>query len=303
MEELGRINIDINEGGAGGIGAAGGNAEEPTIKRVRTASQKLAEALERLGRIQQIRYEQQFGGISRQADITQSFLSFGRRPSFGSALDLIRPDSDSGKAIAKLGKNAAIASGGLLAVGAAATLFKMGIDGAVKVFRFFAQSMESALARIRELSNLSGSLAMIEALRQTQDLQMRFKELNANSTTYLRVAMLNLTYEREKARMNIQLNRITAELGVAFQNMMIGVFAITEKLASFVPPNLDQMLLNLLTGFSPTDLGGIPSIIATLIRIGMGVDAIEKNTKPKIDFAMANEWAMKDIKTMTGRAY
>lgn len=302
MEELGRINIDINEGGAAGAGA-GAVADEPTVKRVRSAAQKLAEALERLGRIQRLQYEQRFGGISRQFDLSQSFMSFARRPSMGSAMDLIRPDSETGKAIAKLGRNASVVAGGLIAVGVAASALKFAMDLAVKTFRFFERAMESALARIRDLTALSGSLSMIEATRQTQDLMMRFEELNRNSAAYLRLATLNLTYEREKARMNIQLNRISAELGIAFQNMMIGVFTLTERLASFVPENLDTMLFRFLSGFAPGQFAGIPSIIATLMRIGIGVDAIQQNTRPKIDFTKANEWAMQDIKAMTGRTY
>jgi hypothetical protein len=302
MEELGRINIDINESGAAGVGA-GAVSDEPTVKRVRSAAQKLAEALERLGRIQQIQYQRQMDPLMRQADVAQGFMSFARRPSVGSALDLIRPDSDTGKAIAKLGKDAGVVAGSLLAVGVAASTLKFAFEIGVKTFRFFERSMESALARIRDLTALSGSLSMLEATRQTQNLMMQFEELNKNSASYLKLATLNLTYEREKARMNIQLNRISAELGVSFQYMMIAVFRMTEKLAASVPPDLDQKILNALTGFGPTGMGGIPFIVQTLIRIGMGVDAIEKNTKPKIDFAMANEWAMKDIKTMTGRAY
>lgn len=302
MEELGRINIDINEGGAGGTGA-GAVADEPTVKRVRSAAQKLAEALERLARIQQIQYQSRMDPFMRQVDVTRGFMSFARRPSAGSALDLVRPDSDTGKAIAKFGKNAGVVAGSLIAVGVAASALKFAFDMGVKTFRFFERAMESALARIRDLTALSGSLSMIEATRQTQELMMRFEELNRNSSAYLRLATLNLTYEREKARMNIQLNRISAELGIAFENMMIGVFAVTERLASFVPEDLDTMLFRFLSGFAPTDLAGIPSIIAMLMRIGMGVDAIQQNTRPKIDFTQANQWALQDIKAMTGRAY
>ena len=302
MEELGRINIDINEGGAGGAGA-GAVADEPTVKRVRSAAQKLAEALERVGRVQQIQYNRQFGGIARQYDVTQGFLSFARSPSFGGAIDLIRPGSATGDAIAKLGKNAASVSSGLLAVGVAATALKFAFDLGVKAFRTFEQAMEAAMARIKDLSQLSGQLAMIEATRQTQELALRFEELNRNGAAYIRLASLNLVYEREKARTNMALNRINAELGMAFQRMMIGVYSLTNKAAEAAPKRWDLLLYAGLKMFPPLALGGIPRIIAYLMEIGLKAEIIANNTRPKIDFSKANEWAMQDIKAMTGRTY
>lgn len=337
MEDLGHIDININDrGGPGGRGTGGTPGSGPSAITLPASSfAPLTAAQQALAqRITELRQN------IRQWQLTTARIQAARVGQYGESIGEIR-DFFSRPTIAgfrSLTSNAT-ATGTMLGKLAASSprlaLFATGLLGAAGVLTTFIGSMKAANEaikdRIVELTKYSSLLAMGAAREQLAQLNRDLQELHENGRMYAAAQELDTIAADQWAEAMIGVRQIMAGLGSGFSILKIAASGLVKAFAflttwpfklagvifdkyqiAFAGLNLFgnmRWLLGLskwaaqFTGTSGI-FGGIFDWLEKLLKsIGGDVSKIKQNTAGKDLAGSVNDWFRADVVAMTGRPY
>lgn len=332
MEDLGNINITIREavGGRGGSGNVGGGPARPeppiadqVAKAVQQGQQAQQQALN-AGKQPPINPQAMFSRIDRivgRQDVASELMNFLRRPSFAGATGLLREGTATRTMLQGLGKTGFAISGAFLALGAAAGAVTL----ALTTFKMAANHVAS---RIEETWRYSVQQAGAMAEQQVAKVSMLAREAAENGARYARVIRAQTALEQEKAKLGIEIGKLTAGLTEDFYKNLTrlmkeinGLFQDTKEarekasdLLGLVPGvMLTRGIERYMTDVDESGLTMMQAIRLTLLRfVGMEetanelqneyMDEIARNTRKDV-MAEANEWFQADIQYLTGRRF
>ena len=327
MEDLGSININIREtgsgsagggpsgggGGGGGGGAGGGPAPEPKKSESRKTYEMMQVAFARTQEFQGIRSE--VGG-------------FIRSPSVAGLADLLSASSQTGRAIAALGTGAAAATavvGGFVVVGAL-------VYGTFKLMQFAA---ERVARRLDEIARFSGAIISAQASEYMAQFARDIREASINGRRFAEVQRVATMVNDEAAAVQVELNKVYAELALSFQHLMLAFYkaiypfarlaGIAVELSEVFRRFVQNLLgINLLEASSTLIVSGLMGMlngflgpfsvflspiltfmedIVTMIENALVyLGLIQKQTKPQGQ-GQINDWFTNDIRVMTRTRY
>ena len=332
MEDLGNININIREmaGGRGGSGNVGGGParpEPPIAEQVAKAVQQGQQAQQQAlnaGKQPPVNPQAMFARLDRivgRQDVASELMNFMRRPSFAGATGLLREGTATRTMLQGLGKTGFAISGAFLALGAAAGAVTLSLTA-------FKMAANHVAQRIEETWRYSMAQAGAMAEQQVMKVAMLAREAAENGARYARVIRAQTALEQEKAKLGIEVGKLTAGMTEDFYRSLtimlkeINGFIrdtkeIREKagsLTDYIPVvALGRYISTAVTDVEGSGLTMMQSIRLTLLRfIGMEetanalqndyMDEIAKNTRRDI-MAEANEWFQADIQYLTGRRF
>lgn len=332
MEDLGNINITIREavGGRGGSGNVGGGParpEPPIAQQVAQAVQQGQQAQQQAlnaGKQTPINPQAMFSRIDRivgRQDVASELMNFLRRPSFAGATGLLREGTATRTMLQGLGKTGFAISGAFLALGAAAGAVTL----ALTTFKMAANHVAS---RIEETWRYSVQQAGAMAEQQVAKVSMLAREAAENGARYARVIRAQTALEQEKAKLGIEIGKLTSGLTEDFYKNLTrlmkeinGLFQDTKEarekasdLLGLVPGvMLTRGIERYMTDVDESGLTMMQAIRLTLLRfVGMEetanelqneyMDEIARNTRKDV-MAEANEWFQADIQYLTGRRF
>jgi len=332
VEDLGNININIREmaGGKGASGNVGGGPARPeppiadqVAKAVQQGQQAQQQALN-AGKQPPVNPQAMFARLDRivgRQDVASELMNFMRRPSFAGATGLLREGTATRTMLQGLGKTGFAISGAFLALGAAAGAVTLSLTA-------FKMAANHVAQRIEETWRYSMAQAGAMAEQQVMKVAMLAREAAENGARYARVIRAQTALEQEKAKLGIEVGKLTAGMTEDFYRSLtimlkeINGFIrdtkeIREKagsLTDYIPVvALGRYISTAVTDVEGSGLTMMQSIRLTLLRfIGMEetanalqneyMDEIAKNTRRDI-MAEANEWFQADIQYLTGRRF
>lgn len=248
-------------------------------------------------------------------------MNFLRRPSFAGATGLLREGTATRTMLQGLGKTGFAISGAFLALGAAAGAVTL----ALTTFKMAANHVAS---RIEETWRYSVQQAGAMAEQQVAKVSMLAREAAENGARYARVIRAQTALEQEKAKLGIEIGKLTSGLTEDFYKNLTrlmkeinGLFQDTKEarekasdLLGLVPGvMLTRGLERYMTDVDESGLTMMQAIRLTLLRfVGMEetanalqneyMDEIARNTRKDV-MAEANEWFQADIQYLTGRRF
>lgn len=337
MEDLGHIDININDrGGAGGRGTGGTPGSGPSAMTLPASSfAPLTAAQQALAqRITELRQN------IRQWQLTTARIQSARVGQYGESIGEIR-DFFSRPTIAgfrSLTSNAT-ATGTMLGRLAASSprlaLFATGLLGAVGGIMSFVSVMkranEAIQERIVELTKYSAELALGAAREQIAQLNRDLREVHENGQLYAAAQKLDTAAADEWADAMIGVRQIMTGLGATFALLKIGLSYVVKGLtlpmslfrgvqdwvgkyqtglaglSVIVRDRLDFALKTYAYGLRSVGFGFLGDafewIRERLKSMGDDVSKIKSNTAGKDLAGEVNDWFRADVMAMTGRPY
>lgn len=335
MEDLGNININIREmsggrGASGGVGGGPARPEPPIADQVAKAVQQGQQAQQQaLGTARQPPIDPRtvagmFSRIDRMVgrqDVTAELMNFLRRPSFAGATGLLREGTATRTMLQGLGKTGFAISGAFLALGAAAGAVTLSLTA-------FKMAANHVAQRIEETWRYSMAQAGAIAEQQVMKVAMLAREAAENGARYARVIRAQTALEQEKAKLGIEVGKMTAGMTEDFYRSLTillkeinGFIRDTKEMreqAASIVDYIPVVALGRYISTAVTDIEGsgltmMQSIRLTLLRfVGMEetanelqneyMEEIVKNTR-KDSMSEANEWFQADIKYLTGQRF
>jgi len=339
MEDLGHIDININDrGGSGGRGTGGTPGSGPSAMTLPASSfAPLTAAQQALAqRITELRQN------IRQWQLTTARIQAARVGQYGESIGEIR-DFFSRPTIAgfrSLTSNAT-ATGTMLGRLAASSprlaLFATGLLGAVGGIMSFVSVMKKAneaiQERIVELTKYSAELALGAAREQIAQLNRDLREVHENGKLYAAAQKLDTAAADEWADAMIGVRQIMTGLGASFSLLKIGLAYVIKGLTFLAtwPQRLGQAIFDkyiyVFAALNANIFGGLKNLLglarfATGMVPGLGifgglfdwlqslltgmsgdVSKIKQNTAGRDLAGSVNDWFRSDVQAMTGRPY
>jgi len=293
MEDLGTINIKIEETSAGGGGGGGGTMGQGPAKTALDATRGAQ------GGFRQIidflrRWDAK--GIATEA------LDFVKRPSVSGFQQLLSTSTSTGtaaRALAALGVAGGIAAGAFLAVVAAA-------GAAVVAFRVFRYAAQVTAERIEAVGKFSGPASIALANERLAEFSRQLYEAQKNGRLYAEAQFWATGVQTQINMIQVEYRAMLAELAVAFQKVSYWALLLTRPLISFVL-NLDRLQKFLekavfgYLSFTNPIVGMYLQQIYDLIKQALFV--LNIIARPASPAGGVNAWMMADVQAITGKSY
>lgn len=271
MEDLGHIDINVNETGRSN-GEPGGGPDSKGM--VSNLISKLTGAT-----------KESFGGLMSKGESIGSALGglkdFAAAPSVAGFGEMTEMATEAGVAIAELGAVGVATGGALVAVIVAAGLAAAGLY-------LMHKAAEAVQERIAAVSKYSGVLTAATTAERVAELNRKFKEAAQNGAAYAQAQKAATRANDSWANMVMAWNRSLASVAVVWHELV----AIFAKVATpFIKAGASML------EWTFKALLEIVRYIAK--QLGILID----NTEPEPDTSSINEWFRADIVAMTGRPY
>lgn len=326
MEELGSIDININEntiGGGGGAGGGGGDiGQGPRIPpRYSTASQQQTILSSMMSGIKGMYPQVAVSNIGNLSGSINSLRETIRRPTTGGIADLLRKDGVLGRQLTGLGATGARVATAMLGIGAAA-------GAATVAFEFTSSMLQRINDRVSEIGKFSAALVSAQVGESLAKLQRGFSEAAKNGEVYARALRLQTINSDIYSSVVADLTAFGSVLAMGFTNLGTALLYIVKpitwafgevsrlmvKFANFVDSVLTPRLLALVQKVAEAIANLLVPLSGFLKTIGygasgVGLDAIifwlrtinRDQNKQKMN--PVNDWFLGDVKAMTGREY
>jgi hypothetical protein len=341
MEDLGQINININErgGGGGGGSSSGVVGGGPLARPNSNAIMKIDKAIIHINQavIQQISQgfsqgistslRQLTGQVSRTAasggsssasspplSMFQRFLGGAARVEGASAIKgefaaFLRAPSAGGLASlfsASSSTGTAIAGLGAAALPVAIALgaLLVGIVAAITVYKILSASAERVARKFQEITRFSGAMMYASANERLAQFQRQLADATRNGAAYARAQLFATAAADAQAETMLYIDGAAAELAVVFNRMSLLFWKALKPLAQFVEFLAKAVDWGnvLITAFGMAAGPGGSVFIQILKMIYVQTAAVAKNTTPRGGAAI-NNWFMGDVQAITRKAY
>lgn len=297
MENLGKIDININDsyGGGGGGGGGDGGGGGGQAGQGPNVSAKTTMTADRL-----------FDMVDSASAAMSTVSNYLSNPSFGGFMQITRMLTQAGTQLASLGAVGAAATAVLLpaALGLAA-----GAGLVVVALNGLKSAAEAITTRISEVFRFSGVLSMAVAQERLAQFQRQLREATVNGRLYAQAQMWATRASNATAENMMEFNRLLAvgatiwnRLVVGFNNMLRPLAKMAGNLADISAIALGNIsvVTSLLDRYFGTGFFTWvkDAITAVLEFLGLIVD----NTKPAV-LGNPNNWFLDDVQAMTGNSY
>lgn len=340
MEDLGHIDININDrGGAGGRGAGGAPGSGPSASTIpastfapltaaqQALAQRVSELRQNITRWNATTARIGTARVGVAGEAVGELRDFFQRPTIAGFRSLTNNASATGSMLGRLA-----ASSPRLA------LFATGLLGAAGIVTTFIGSMkranEAIKERIVELTKYSSELALASAQEQIAQLGRDLREVHENGRLYAAAQRLDTFAANDWAKTMVDINKMLAVFGAGWSIFKIGaasairfqMFQLTlpQKLAGLLTDQLASGLKK--SGVNVADLATKALKASTLLGFGglagmlfgrgvidrmpewmekvlRNLDLIKQNTAGKDLAGSVNDWFRADVQAMTGRPY
>jgi hypothetical protein len=239
MEDLGRIDININESGGGGSGTVGGGPQPP---RYDAPGRRVGMPLQ---------------GIENFSNALSELQSFRYNPTLAGARNLMQENAIVQSA-SRIGGAGRVISVGLLAFGAAGGIATM----ALKALK---EQIERLNQRVEELYRFSGTLTAAVTSRRLREMQESMEEARRSGAAYAEVYNATTDVMIMGMRLKEYILNILGPTMMGVLNLVrIGMKVATIALAPFAYlGRLQTAIKNMLDSFG---MGGLKNIIPNLKR-------------------------------------
>lgn len=285
-EDLGKLIIDINEGGGAGVGPAGTPSSGPAPRRVSFDPRE--------------QFQRMASGLESKREAARELASFIRTPTLANVGQVIGPGSNVAGMMGKLLPVMGPLAIGVAAVGSAASLAIAGLRGVRDMMRALGE----------EIGGVSPQIQMARAYEQMLKFRTAM-QVNRESGNIIARQM------RMDAQMEAQLMRLRAKIVTEFGPL---VTAATRMLIKAVDGMIDAFtkLMNWLGGMSnvlkkvgtfmanyaplfgvlgPSGMLLAQQLGPLLYKLGVDVEGIKRNTTPSGKFE-TNDSFIADLKLM-----
>jgi hypothetical protein len=239
MEDLGRIDININESGGGGSGTVGGGPQPsglgPPSKRF-------------MGQLQ---------GLEKFSDALNELQAFRYNPSLAGA-QALQQNNPIVQSLSRIGGVGRMVSSGLLAFGAAGGLATM----ALKALK---EQIIRLNERVEEIYRYSGRLTAVVTSRRLREMQESMDEARRSGEQYAEVYSATTDVKIMGMRLKEYILNILGPTMMGVLNLVrIGMKVATIALAPFAYlMRLQTTIKNMMNNFG---MGGLKNILPNLRR-------------------------------------
>jgi len=294
MEDLGTINIKIDDGSATGMGAGGGGTmgqgpSKPALDANRSMQGGFRQVIDFLRRWDA-------KGIATET------LDFVKRPSISGFQQLLSSSASTGaatRALAGVGAMGAVAAGAFVALVAA-------VGAGVMAFKAFRYAAQVTSERIEAVGKFSGAASLALANERLAEFSRQLYEAQRNGRAYAEAQYWATGVQTQINAIQVEYRAVLAQAAVAFNQVAFYVLQAVRPLASFVlnVERLKRTFETLVFGY----MSFTNPLLTVYVRqiydiVKEALYVLNIIARPKPAAGGINSWMMADVQAITGKSY